>query len=33
MADGARRIHGVMPDGFVVDVFMYDVVTGALGRF
>jgi hypothetical protein len=30
MADGARRIRSVMPDGFVVDVFMYDVVTGTL---
>ena len=32
MADGARRIRGAMPDGFVVDVFMYDVVTRALER-
>jgi carbonic anhydrase len=32
MADGARRIRGAMPDGFAVDVFMYDVVTGALDR-
>ena len=30
MADGARRIRGVMPDGFAVDAFMYDVATGAL---
>ncbi len=30
MADGARRIRSVMPDGFAVDAFMYDVVTGSL---
>ncbi len=30
MADGARRIRNVMPDGFAVDAFMYDVVTGSL---
>jgi carbonic anhydrase len=30
MADGARRILSVMPDGFAVDAFMYDVVAGAL---
>ena len=30
MADGARRIRGMMPDGFAVDAFMYDVRTGAL---
>ena len=30
MADGARRIRSAMPDGFAVDAFMYDVVTGAL---
>jgi carbonic anhydrase len=30
MADGARRIRGVMPDGFAVDAFMYDVATGSL---
>jgi carbonic anhydrase len=30
MADGARRIRGAMPDGFLVDIFMYDVATGAL---
>ena len=30
MADGARRIRGMMPDGFGVAAFMYDVRTGAL---
>ena len=30
MADGARRILGMMPDGFAVDAYMYDVATGAL---
>ena len=30
MADGARRIRSVMPDGFAVDAFMYDVATGSL---
>ena len=30
MADGARRIRNVMPDGFAVDAFMYDVATGSL---
>jgi carbonic anhydrase len=30
MADGARRILGVMPEGFAVDALMYDVATGAL---
>jgi len=32
VADGARRIRGVMPDGFGVDAFMYDVATGSLNR-
>ena len=30
LVDGARRIRGTMPDGFGVDVFMYDVATGEL---
>ena len=30
MADGARRIRSVMPDGFAVEAFMFDVATGAL---
>lgn len=30
LVDGARRIRGTMPDGFAVDVFMYDVATGSL---
>ena len=30
MADGARRIRSVMPEGFAVDAFMYDVATGSL---
>lgn len=30
LIDGARRIRGTMPDGFAVDVFMYDVATGSL---
>jgi hypothetical protein len=28
VADGARRLGAVMPDGFGVDACMYDVATG-----
>ena len=30
LADGTRRVRGAMPEGFGVDAFMYDVVTGTL---
>ena len=30
LADGVRRIRGVMPDAFGVDALMYDVVSGSL---
>jgi carbonic anhydrase len=30
LMDGARRIHGAMPDGFAVEALMYDVATGSL---
>ena len=30
LMDGARRIRGTMPDGFIVEALMYDVATGTL---